>query len=98
MFAWHSAMLSGSNSMPQQRAVPFLEGGFAEFRLNSGQLALQDRNKEIAATAGGFEKACVDPLHFTFHKAKHFFGQSRWREYLSVICNSLFRFDKVRKK
>ena len=55
--------------------MPFFEIGLAEFQLYGGELALQDRHKEIAASASRFEKPRVDPLCFTTHEIEHLFDE-----------------------
>ena len=78
--------------------MPSLKIGLPKFQLHCSQLALQDWYKKVADSASRLQKARVNPLSLALHEIKHFFNEPRRCEHLTVIFNSLFRFDKVHKK
>ncbi len=69
--------------------------GLAELGLNGGQLAPQDGDQKIPATARGLQETGVNALGLAFHQIKHVFDQPLRREHLSVVGNAPFGLDQT---
>src|SRR6478609_1635154 len=72
-----------------------LKFGLSELRLYGGQLSLQDRDKEVPASARRLQETRVDALALTLHQIKHVFDQPPRREHLSVVCNAPLGLDQI---
>ena len=68
---------------------------FSELRLYGGQLALQDGNKKISASARSLQETRVNALRLSLHQIKHVFDQPGRRKHFPVVCNAPFGLDQV---
>src|SRR6185312_4731614 len=75
-----------------------LKKGLAELRLHGGQFALEDRNKEISASARRLKETRVDALALALHQVKHLFDQPRRRKHFPVIGNASLGFDQTHRR
>jgi hypothetical protein len=76
--------------------VPSLKLALAEFRLYSGQLALQDGNQKIPASACRFQETRVNALGLALDEIEHFIDEpTRRKNLLPVIGNATLGFDQI---
>ena len=75
--------------------MSLVEIGLPKFQFHSRQLALKDGYKKVAATAGGFKEAGVDPLGFALHKIKHGLHHPRRGEDFAVVGDTFFRTNEA---
>jgi hypothetical protein len=71
--------------------------GLAEFEFNGRELAPENLDQKIAATARRLQKARVNALCLAFDEVEHRLDQPRWGEDLSVIGDALLGFDVLHK-
>ena len=69
--------------------MPLFEVRLAIFQLNCSQLALQDRDEEIAAAACRLQKSGIDPLGLAFDQVKHLLDEPGRREDFAMISDAL---------
>src|ERR1039458_3254945 len=81
----------------QQCVVSPIKVGLSELSLYGGQLSLQDRDKEIPASARSLQETRVNALGLALHQVKHVFDQPMRREHLSVVCNAPFGLDQIHR-
>ena len=72
-----------------------LEVGFAVPEFDSGELAPQYLDHEVATAACWLQKAGVNPFSFVLHQVKHGFYHPRGGEYLAVVSDALFGLDEA---
>ena len=81
----------------EQRVVPPLEVGLAELEFDGGELALQDRDEEVAAPARRLQEAGVDALGLALHEVEHRLDQPRRSEHLPVVGDAFLGFDQAHR-
>jgi hypothetical protein len=77
--------------------MPPLKVGLAELGFYGGQLALEDRDKEVPTSASRLQKTRVNALGLALHQVKHVLDQPPRRKHLPVIGNAPFGFDQIHR-
>lgn len=79
----------------KQGVMALLKIRLAVFKLNCGKLALEDIYQKVAAATGGFQKAGVNSFALVFNEIKHGLNHPCGGEYLPMVSDSLFGFNKT---
>jgi hypothetical protein len=78
--------------LPQERVFFIFKRTATVFGLYDRKLSCENFGKEIACSAGGFEKTAVDTLGFLFYKVAHCLYFTLGGENLAVFGNTLSGF------